>query len=183
MNVPAGTGYVIYVYYRATPADPWNIRGVSPGTVDVTAIFSSDHRDRPGRHHQPRPGRQPAGHLDDQRCGGQRRVRHLGRERQRRLVRRQDRRRRRHRQLREHAGDERPRRHRLRHLRLLPGHAGGSLEHPRRLSGHRRRDRDLQRDHRDRPGRIRRLHPGNEPAGHLDDQRCGGHAASSAPGS
>ena len=41
MNVPAGTGYVIYVYYRATPADPWNIHGVSPGTVDVTAIFSA----------------------------------------------------------------------------------------------------------------------------------------------
>ena len=37
LNVPADTGYQIYVYYRATTGDPWGIYGLAPGTVDVTA--------------------------------------------------------------------------------------------------------------------------------------------------
>ena len=35
LDVPAGTGYRIYVYYRATSTDPWGIYGYSTGTVDV----------------------------------------------------------------------------------------------------------------------------------------------------
>ena len=42
LNVPVGTGYRIFVYYRATPTDPWGIYGFAAGTVDVTAAgFSS----------------------------------------------------------------------------------------------------------------------------------------------
>ena len=41
LNVPAGTGYRVYVYYRATSVDPWSLYGMSPGTVDVNAVFSA----------------------------------------------------------------------------------------------------------------------------------------------
>ena len=41
MNVPADTGYRIYVYYRTTSGDPWSVYGFSTGTVDVTATFNS----------------------------------------------------------------------------------------------------------------------------------------------
>ena len=41
LNVPADTGYRIYVYYRAVSTDPWGIYGFSSGTVDVTAMFNS----------------------------------------------------------------------------------------------------------------------------------------------
>ena len=37
LNVPADTGYRIFVYYRAAPGDPWGIYGMSPGTVNVSA--------------------------------------------------------------------------------------------------------------------------------------------------
>jgi hypothetical protein len=35
LSVPADSGYRVFVYYRATPADPWSIYGMSTGTVDV----------------------------------------------------------------------------------------------------------------------------------------------------
>ena len=41
LNVPADTGYRIFVYYRATTGDPWGIYGMSPGTVNVTAVFNA----------------------------------------------------------------------------------------------------------------------------------------------
>ena len=41
LNVPAGTGYRVYVYYRATSGDPWGLYGGSPGTVDVAEVFSA----------------------------------------------------------------------------------------------------------------------------------------------
>jgi FtsP/CotA-like multicopper oxidase with cupredoxin domain len=34
-NVPVGVGYTVYVYYRATPTDPWGVYGASSGTVTV----------------------------------------------------------------------------------------------------------------------------------------------------
>ena len=37
LNVPADTGYRVFVYYRATSGDPWGLYGYSAGTVDVTA--------------------------------------------------------------------------------------------------------------------------------------------------
>ena len=40
LNVPAATGYRVYVYYRATSGDPWGTYGGSPGTVDVTAALA-----------------------------------------------------------------------------------------------------------------------------------------------
>ena len=36
LNVPPGTGYRVFVFYRATSGDPWGVYGMSPGTVDVT---------------------------------------------------------------------------------------------------------------------------------------------------
>jgi hypothetical protein len=36
LDVPAGTGYRVYVYYRATPSDAWGIYGISSGAVNVT---------------------------------------------------------------------------------------------------------------------------------------------------
>ena len=41
LDVPVDVGYRIFVYYRATPTDPWGIYGFAAGTVDVTASFSS----------------------------------------------------------------------------------------------------------------------------------------------
>ena len=41
LNVPVDTGYRIFVYYRATTGDPWGIYGMSPGTVNVTAVFNA----------------------------------------------------------------------------------------------------------------------------------------------
>ena len=41
LNVPAGAGYRVYVYYRATGNDPWSLHGMSPGTVDVNEVFSA----------------------------------------------------------------------------------------------------------------------------------------------
>jgi FtsP/CotA-like multicopper oxidase with cupredoxin domain len=41
LNVPGGTGYRIFVYYRALSTDPWGVYGFSSGTVDVTAILSA----------------------------------------------------------------------------------------------------------------------------------------------
>ena len=35
LDIPTDTGYRIFVYYRATSADPWGVYGQSPGTVDV----------------------------------------------------------------------------------------------------------------------------------------------------
>ena len=37
LDMPVGTGYSIYVYYRALPTSPWGPYGSAPGTVDVTA--------------------------------------------------------------------------------------------------------------------------------------------------
>jgi hypothetical protein len=39
--VPTGTGYKVFVYYRATSGDSWGIFGMSSGGVDVTAVFSA----------------------------------------------------------------------------------------------------------------------------------------------
>ena len=66
LNVPVDTGYRIFVYYRATTGDPWGIYGMSPGTVNVTAVFNAITVTAPTGSDQPGPGRQPAGHLDDQ---------------------------------------------------------------------------------------------------------------------
>ena len=41
LNVPGGTGYRIFVYYRALSTDPWGVYGFSSGTVDVTATLSA----------------------------------------------------------------------------------------------------------------------------------------------
>ena len=41
LDVPADTGYHVFVYYRATSGDPWGIYGMSSGTVDVTAASFS----------------------------------------------------------------------------------------------------------------------------------------------
>ena len=38
LNVPADTGYRVYVFYRATIGDPWRIYGYSPGTFAVTGL-------------------------------------------------------------------------------------------------------------------------------------------------
>ena len=35
MNVPAGVGYQIYVYYRPSSIDPWGAYGLAPGLVTV----------------------------------------------------------------------------------------------------------------------------------------------------
>jgi hypothetical protein len=35
--VPTGSGYRIFVYYRASSGDPWGLYGMSGGTVDVAA--------------------------------------------------------------------------------------------------------------------------------------------------
>ena len=50
-NVPVGTGYSLYVYYRASSGAPWSVYGLAPGTVDVAAGFTAialddfaDHR-------------------------------------------------------------------------------------------------------------------------------------------
>ena len=137
LDVPAGTGYRIFVYYRATPTDPWGIYGFAAGDRrrDRGHGLQQHHRHRPRRRHQPGPGQRPSGHLDDQRVGHRRRVQHLDRERREQLVRRQHRRRRRHRQLRRLGRPQRPRGHRLPRLRLLPRHAhrspGASTASPR----------------------------------------------------
>ena len=47
LNVPAGTGYRVYVYYRATSGDPWGLYGASPDTVDVAAVLQRDHASPP----------------------------------------------------------------------------------------------------------------------------------------
>ena len=39
--MPVGTGYQIFVYYRATSGDAWGIYGYAPGTVNVTAAAFS----------------------------------------------------------------------------------------------------------------------------------------------
>ena len=41
LNVPPDTGCRIFVYYRATTGDPWGLYGMSPGTVNVTAVFNA----------------------------------------------------------------------------------------------------------------------------------------------
>ena len=62
LNVPADTGYRVYVYYRPTSGDPWSIYGFSAGTVDVTAAgFNAITVTAPVGTHEPRPGQQPAG--------------------------------------------------------------------------------------------------------------------------
>ena len=35
LTMPVGAGYQVYVYYRATPADPWNIHGLALGLVNI----------------------------------------------------------------------------------------------------------------------------------------------------
>ena len=37
LSVPVGAGYRVFVYYRATPADPWGVYGFAAGSVTVTA--------------------------------------------------------------------------------------------------------------------------------------------------
>ena len=37
LNVPTGTGYSVYVFYRAQTTDPWQDYGQASGTVYVTA--------------------------------------------------------------------------------------------------------------------------------------------------
>ena len=39
--MPAAAGYRVFVYYRATPADPWGLYGYAAGTVEVTAASFS----------------------------------------------------------------------------------------------------------------------------------------------
>ena len=36
LDVPVGAGYRVFVYYRASSADPWGVYGFAAGTVDVT---------------------------------------------------------------------------------------------------------------------------------------------------
>ena len=42
-DVPVGSGYQVYVYYRASSGAPWTVYGLAPGTVEVTAssVFKS----------------------------------------------------------------------------------------------------------------------------------------------
>ena len=58
--MPVGTGYSLYVYYRASTGDPWSVDGLAAGTVDVTgADLRAHQRYRPGHgHDQSGPGRQ-----------------------------------------------------------------------------------------------------------------------------
>ena len=35
LDVPAGTGYTVYVFYRASSTAGWSIYGSAAGTVDV----------------------------------------------------------------------------------------------------------------------------------------------------
>ena len=35
LNVPTGTGYSVYVFYRALPSDPWVDYGLASGTFSV----------------------------------------------------------------------------------------------------------------------------------------------------
>ena len=37
LSVPVGAGYRVFVYYRATPADPWGVYGFASASVTVTA--------------------------------------------------------------------------------------------------------------------------------------------------
>ena len=37
LNLPTGSGYSVYVFYRALPTDPWVDYGQAPGTFSVTA--------------------------------------------------------------------------------------------------------------------------------------------------
>ena len=71
-DVPVGTGYHVYVYYRATSRRPLEPRRDRPrhGQRDRAAVFSAHHRHRARQHHQRRPGRQPRGHLGAQRARG-----------------------------------------------------------------------------------------------------------------
>ena len=72
-TVPVGTGYRIFVYYRATAATgAWGIYGYASGTVERHGRLQRHHRDRPDRHRRSMTqGERPAGHLDDERAGHQ----------------------------------------------------------------------------------------------------------------
>ena len=40
VDVPVGTSYHVYVYYRATSGDPWSVYGIAPGTVNVVQAIT-----------------------------------------------------------------------------------------------------------------------------------------------
>ncbi len=92
LNVPAGTGYRIYVYYRAGTSGPWSdIFDDAAGRVDVAAVFSAIDVTAPATDVQKDQGELARRQLDDQRRRLERPVLDLGGERRlRRLVRGQD---------------------------------------------------------------------------------------------
>ena len=40
VNVPVGSGYQVYVYYRASSGDAWSVGGLAAGAVEVTGPLS-----------------------------------------------------------------------------------------------------------------------------------------------
>ncbi len=68
-TLPVGSGYSVYVYYRATSGDPWSLYGLAPGTVNVTAAaLNTITVDQPPTGTTSRTqGQALAGALDDQR--------------------------------------------------------------------------------------------------------------------
>ena len=182
LNVPVDTGYRIFVYYRATTGDPWGIYGYSPGTVNVTAGFSSIAVTAPtGTSSQAQGSSLPVTWTTNQTVGsGQFSLWvvspsngwYVGK-----IV----------------AADGSasyansvtlnvPADTGYRIYRLLPSHHGRPLGHLRDEPGDGQRDRRLQRDHRHRPDGHDQQGPGRGPAGHLDHQPDGRPAASSASG-
>ena len=154
LDVPAGAGYRVYVYYRATSGDPWSIYGGSPGTVDVAEVFNTITVTAPSGTTSANQGEAlPVTWTTNQAVAtgefsiwvvspangwyvgkihaaadtaGPASYADCGRPR-------------------------RARRRRLPRLRLLPRHQRRPLEHLRRRPGHGRRGRGLQHDHRHRP--------------------------------
>ena len=172
LNVPADTGYRVFVYYRASSGDPWTIYGMSSGTVDVAGGFTSISVTAPtGTTGKSQGEALPVTWTTNAAVtSGQFSLWvvspangwYVGKivaadgtdsyvERRR---------------------PERARRRRLPRVRLLPRHLHRPLGHLRAEPGHGERDRGrLQRHQRDRAHRRLGQDPGRGPAGHLDHQR------------
>ena len=164
LNVPVDVGYRVYVYYRASAAEPWSIYGLAPGTVDVTAASArSPSAPPPARPARPRAAALPVAWTHQRRrsppvssasgwsapANGW----YVGK-----IV----------------AADgtasyadsvdpQRARRRRLPRLRLLPRLRRRALVDLRPRAGHGRRDRGFEQHHRQRPRGHDQPGPGQQP--------------------